>query len=414
MDDLTALRELRGDAPAAEAGQLARGRWKLMAAAVAEEESGPARARQNRLPRGRLLRGRLRSTVFAAVTAAAVTGGVLVALPGSSGGPDGAAEPQTVATVLAAAAVTAEQSPLPRPTADQWVFHDEVACDAGCGINPQWVKGDGSLWVTPEKRPVPGKKPVLEQRPTPRNAAVDDIRFEPIKTYDAFAQLPTDPKALLKKVSTDPRFILVHPMPDQPRPPVLPTASPSPVKIKVRDPKTGKLVTRTVWSRWPVPPARVPAKPIRLTPEMQYQNILALMQQAPVIPPKVNAALFKALALIPGTELVKTPMKDAFGRPSITISATRDSTGWLLDRNNPGKFKKVVTHFTTYLFLDPRTYAFRGYRTLIDDGHGIVPEERTRKATAVVDKPGTVEGGADWVGYKLPKWDGIPAPRQER
>ncbi|WP_046496371.1 hypothetical protein [Streptomyces odonnellii] len=410
MDDLTALRELRSDAPTAETGQLARGRWKLMAAAVSEEESGSAPARQNRL-----LRGRLRSTALAAVTAAAVTGGVLVALPGSSGDPGGIGEPQTVATVLAAAAITAEESPLPRPTADQWVFHDVVACDAGCGINPQWVKGDGSLWVVPEKTPVPGKKPVLEQRPTPRHATFDDIRFEPIKTYDAFAQLPTDPKALLKKVSTDPRFVLVHPIPDQPRPPVLPIAPSGrpgkPVKIEVRDPRTGKLVTRTVWTSRSVPPASRPVTPAPLTPELQYQNILALMQQAPVIPPKVNAALFKALALIPGTKLVKTPMKDAFGRPSTTISATRDSTGWLPDRNSPGKFKKVVTHFTTYLFLDPRTYVFRGYRTLIDDGRSIVPEERTRKATAVVDSPGTVEGGADWVGYKLPKWDGIPAPR---
>jgi hypothetical protein len=382
QDDLRALRALRA-ATAPDPARLTALREELAAEAAREREAaaapaGPVRAggrRWNWFPAHPVARRAL----FAGATAAAVTAGLLVALPGGSGDGGTPGGSPTVAAVLAAAARNAESTPVVRPRPDQWVLHDEVGCmEPGCVYGTYWVRGAGDQWADGN---VNGSSPVRVHRTVMSDLPLDRLRYRPAASYAALDRLPTEPRALLERLSTDPDWAMV-----------------------VTGGGHGTL--RHIgggWATHPVPrPDPVGHAPY--SPAQQFQNIVDIMEYAPVIPARIDAALFRAVALIPGIRVLERPMADAFGRPSIALTIDSDSTA-------PALSGVAVNHFTSYLFLDPNTYAYRGTLEVshTHDGDDRLENGR-RSAPAVVDKAGTVPGGARWKPYPLPK----PGPVEGR
>lgn len=84
-------------------------------------------------------------------------------------------------------------------------------------------------------------------------------------------------------------------------------------------------------------------------------------------PQEVQATLYRALALIPGLEVVQD-VKDAAGRDAIAVTVTVTSTA------------KVI------ILLDPSTYDYLGWGSRLDDGK--VTEGILLLEAKVVDKPG--------------------------
>ncbi|MDX6353536.1 MAG: hypothetical protein QOF98_439 [Streptomyces sp.] len=368
MDELDAVRELRADAPTLDTARQVGGHWTLMAAIAAETElEGTARRRRNWYPPRVALR-----PLIAAGAAAAIVSGILVALPSSSDRD----QPRTAATILAEAAAYAESQTVPKPAPNQWVFQDTVSCQLGCELQPVWDRADGSLWAVPDQ--IYGKPFTTLKLRTEKPWYNDPMRFDPRKAYDLLAALPTDPQKLLDKVSTDRAF-------------------------------------------------NSTAGYEKVTPTRQFDIIVDILQNAAVIPAKVNAALYRALALIPGAKLLDKPGKDAYGRTTTTIEfhLTYTSEEPVLPTTSTGKVdlkrlndpnaptKTVETHFTAYLYLDPETYAYLGYRDVTEPdatGKG-APTEKARKSAAIVSKAGLTADGTSWKPYPLPAWDGLPAQK---
>jgi hypothetical protein len=117
-------------------------------------------------------------------------------------------------------------------------------------------------------------------------------------------------------------------------------------------------------SRFPTEPHAL-LKKLGRDPLRQTQQIFGILGQAPAVPPRIGAALFRALALIPGTHLVGHPVKDALGR-----------TGTAIDFALPYQVHE-------YLILNPKTYAFLGTSALSSGGR----TSQARKVTGVVDHP---------------------------
>jgi hypothetical protein len=257
------------------------------------------------------------------------------------------------------------------------------------------VRGDGEKWMTPS-RYANGKValrtgdtkgvPPGGKRAGPLGASPNadrKMRFDPAGTYDAFAKLPTDPHALRRELATEPHALL------------------------------RELATDPAFAVIPVGPVReVPLSefgrsysvkfvpPQRMTSGEQFENIARIRQDASVIPPKVNAALYRALALIPGTGLGTTPAKDALGRVSTAIRMRTTHVTEIPRVGKPG-FTSSSTHFTDYLFLNPRTYAHQGYRQTTA-GKDATDDSYARRTTAIVAEPGSVPGGAPCRPYKYP------------
>ncbi|MFC4030035.1 CU044_5270 family protein [Streptomyces polygonati] len=296
--ELTAVRELRADAPSPDAARLAALRWRLMAAVAAETDGVPARPARGRLPGHRAVR----RTVVAAATAAAVTSGVLLSLPGPAGpaGPSGiTARPTTAATVLTMAAAHAERLSPAVPGPRQWAYVTAYTCDerpapTTCAEKTSWVRGDGRQFMVTNGA---GRKLVLER-----------VGF-PDVSYRALSRWPTEPHALLGKMGRDPRT--------------------------------------------------------------QARQIMTVLAEAPAVPPRIGAALFRALALIPGADLVDRPVKDAMGRRGTAIDY------------------RFSEQDHEYLILNPRTYAYLGFRTVSYGRTTAV----AREVTGVVDHPGQLPGG---------------------
>ncbi|MFG2475029.1 CU044_5270 family protein [Streptomyces fagopyri] len=313
LDDLTALRELRAEMPAPTAAQLAGGRWKLVAAAVEEDRGGPARAGRSRRP---VRVARL--AAIAAVTAAAVIAGVLVVSGGEDG--RGSTRTNTVAFVLEAAAKNAERSSAQPPGPHQWAYLASVNCMPQCSTSERWWQGNGKNFALIGTDLHGHTYPLVT---TPMANPVDT----PITIYKSLSKLPTEPHALLERLSTDPGL------------------------------------------RWALDFEGVPRDG---TPTLgdEAAMIFRIMQMAPVLPPKVNAALFRALKVIPGVRFI-TGTEDALHRRGLgvqIVSGTR----------HPRR---------RTLVLDPKTYAYLGYR---EQWHGAKDfnDVFARKAAGVVDHPG--------------------------
>ncbi|MFI0446822.1 CU044_5270 family protein [Actinomadura sp. 6N118] len=98
-----------------------------------------------------------------------------------------------------------------------------------------------------------------------------------------------------------------------------------------------------------------------------------------VLPPDLEAAIYRALAkAAPGVNLNKQAV-DLQGRPALSIAVPVE--GWLKDE----------------VLLDPSTYAYRGHRSTVTKDHtiedstfkkGAIESQSVRLAAGIVDRPG--------------------------
>lgn len=349
MDEMTVLRELRTDAPATDAARLAAGRWKLMGEALAEE--APAGRWQRAARLGRTVAGtRPRRTALAALTAAAVTAGVLAA-GAVSGGTGGSTEvsARSVASVMDAVAAQ-EEARGGTFRADQFLYAKTKFCPwAGpCSARPAsfWAQGDATHFVgtaVPYQGESPDKLPLWSAGYQGGGLSVD-----PIESYRLLDKLPSDPRALLKRINHDPEYF-VHG----------PTSNALP---------------------WPSDFGSAPVT--SQTPEAQFQRVANLLS-LPETPPRVKAALYRALALVPGVRLDTAPAKDAAGRSGtgVVFEGKPRAKGYWVERYE--------------LVFDSRTHAYLGSRESFgvgSQGHKIAASNAVL-ATGIVDHAGQVPGG---------------------
>jgi hypothetical protein len=283
--------------------------------------SPAARARA----RARLTRRRrpLAPRIAALATAAAVAAGFAVVVADLGDAPPGV--PVASAEVLERAAAAAERRPFTPPRPDQWIYVEDriTSTDGAPQIRRRWhgVSG-GGLAIIDER----GRLRVIDMMPSKRH----DRRRPPDPfAYPSLARLPADPDALLRWAYRQAEHV------------------------------TGA----------------------GLTENGDVYAIFNLALGDNVLPPKLEAAIFRAMKRVPG---VTVRTIDLRGRPVLALGQTED---WLREE----------------LLLDPRTYAYRGKRSTvvhdavidpakagnatgrIERGHRVLDE---RLRTAIVNEPG--------------------------
>ncbi|GAA2343904.1 CU044_5270 family protein [Streptomyces cuspidosporus] len=300
MDEITAVRALREDAPAPDRARLATGRQALLNAAA-------------RGTRARRLRADWRLASLGA--AAAVAAAALVATqlgPQAGGGGQEGPRLRNAAAVLENAAHTVEdneQGKAGEPRPHQWIYTKWAREGLLVG---QTTAGRTTAENPKDPEPKPGETVEYEEwvrydgeklanadPADPQRVVVHDVRGErtPRQWYRLLASLPTEPDELLKALRE-------------------------------------KIVTR--------PEGNTQA-------ERDFTGVRVLLGSAPLFPPDVQAALYRALATIPGVEVGDHLVKDAAGRDAIAVTHTDVDVA-----DGP-----VFRH---ELLLDPQTYAYLGYR----------------------------------------------------
>lgn len=282
MSDLDLVREMRADAPEPSADQLAVGRDRLRAAIAAP--AGPAR------PRPALLR---RPVIMAGGLALAAAAAAVVVTTGGSGRESHVdTRPSSIqlaaATVLTKAARTVEARQTPKIEAHQWLYYrfSEYHHTTGVKTDESWIRLDGMQ----DAAMVGGKLVVT------RHSTAESAEGTPLGAYRLLASLPTEPHALLAtlyaKVGSEPR---------------------------------GGGQSRQ---------------------ELAFENIQQLLWNSPAgAPPRVQGALYRALAQLPGIK-VQTHFEYA---PQHTAIA--------------------VFHLpTAAILIDPTSYQMIGWAN-VSDGH---------------------------------------------
>ncbi|WP_329251591.1 CU044_5270 family protein [Actinoallomurus sp. NBC_01490] len=246
---------------------------------------------------------------------------------------------------LELAARTIEHQTVPRPRANQWVYAPELrnwAMAPGNEIGTlrgkvkveQWWRFDGrriAESINGSKVTIQGVlRPGEKLRPGHAVSGVDGgwvsgpaiWRSSPRWMYDYVAKLPTDPDALLAKIRHD-------------------------VKDRGNDSST-------------------------------FGRIQQILDDDKLIPPKTNAALYRALAKISGVRIVPG-VKDFAGRTGVAV--VRDESTVRVE-----------------IILDPKTYQYRGWRSIaLKDQYakktliaraGKVLNDTADEDARVVDQPG--------------------------
>lgn len=345
MDEMTAVRDVRAAAPLPDAARLAAGRRALVDAADASQ--APA----GRFPRAvrALTATRPRRTVLAGLTAAAVAAGVLVAA-----GPGGAGDlsSRSVADVMEAAATHAAARSGSVPAARQWEYDRTLHCTVGiCYPVVHWYRFDGKQSASAD--------PLAR---VPANVVVSDwgrghdpaFATWPQEVYARLAALPAEPRALLARLKHDPTLYLHVPC------------------------------TRTPWSSGEAVPASA------LQEFMSVANLLTLPPS--LVPPRTSAALYRALALVPGVRLVGKPVKDAAGRTGVAVEFTAPP-GSPRYGQSPGSPGKALLPVRIVVILDARTYAYLGAQEDFDKDHAGMSLRTAALADGVVAHPGQWPGG---------------------
>lgn len=293
MNDLDLVRDLRADVPSPTRERLAPGRARLLASI--SRPSRPRYARRAVLP----------------VTAAAAASAVAVAVAsGALSGPatrSPAVKPPAIrltVQLLSTAAATVAKHPAVRPGPHQWFYTKFVGHDYGQPnqSNENWETFDGRRTAYFQN----GHLIVHKTRgvfggggPTPLGKY--NANATPQTAYNALASLPSNPKALLAVIAR--QVAKVGPG----------VASGSVVSLyapKSRD-------------------------------ELEFDYLAQLLwNSATGEPPAAEAAVFRALAAIPGVSS-QQGITDVIGRPAIGLS------------DNGGKAQ---------LLLDPQTYQVIGMR----------------------------------------------------
>lgn len=296
MNDMDILREAWADCepPADTARTTAR------AAVLARAEGRePARRRGIRLPRF--------GVRLVAVGAMAMAAAVTVTVVQTGGGTDEHGRPHSVipgipagpvanaSQALERAALAAESRPFTPPRPDQWIYI-ESTLRKGARPNGPVSRDPHKTLVERSWKRADGKK----------SATVEDGKLvvsemmptTPPTDYASLIALPTDPSALLQRIYED----------------------------------MGGLGE---------------------TPEGRYStaySMLSAVLRESVLPPKNEAAVFRAIKQIPGVTLVKGRV-DAAGRQALGLG--RVTEGWLHEE----------------LLLDPATYAYLGERSVAIKDH---------------------------------------------
>ncbi|TMR09868.1 hypothetical protein ETD86_41775 [Nonomuraea turkmeniaca] len=323
MDDLKLLGELRADAPEPDTARLHALRRRV------EGARRPAKRR----------RLWLAPSLLAAATAAA---GAIVLVSGverSTAPLPVIVEtvPMKAEVVLRQAALAAERRRADRaPRADQWMYRKVAVKQPGddpAAVQEYWTRYDGTEQAF-RLDGGPMERRVVKLDP-------DDDDLTPQQYAARLARLPTDPDKLLAHVKGDRHWA------DKPK----------------DDPGDAE------------------------SPDARAFRVLSVyLDQEIPMPPKLEAAIFRALAKIPGVR-VDMGVHDAANRAGVGISydvdSRRDAEGRLVSRS--------------YVVLDATTYRYLGRRVdnLQDDvlGGELIAAKGTYYASAelasgVVDEPG--------------------------
>jgi hypothetical protein len=267
-----------------------------------------ARATRRRSSRRRGLR-------LAAIGATALAGAIGLILAADLTG-DPVSRPSVVPSVPVASAAVLERAarhaaaaPFTPPREHQWFYFEaQFAGSEGSELRRTWRRADGRAmaWLDGQ-----GKLEVRNMELPKRRRALMPPAFGPLASYKALAALPTDPDALL---------------------------------------------------RW----AYELAKNIEgagLTEDGDVYSILNGILSDNVLPPELEAGIFRAIKKIPGVNLEEV---EVLGHHVLSLSLTE---GWLRQE----------------LLLDPDTYAYRGQRsTVVKDA--VISPEKAGNATGEIHK----------------------------
>ncbi|MFF6980296.1 CU044_5270 family protein [Streptomyces sp. NPDC008343] len=321
MNELSELRGLRADTLLPDTDRLAAPRARLNAAF--RQETRPERAA---CPRRRMI------LVGAATAGAlAMTAGIVATLPEDSTRPSARKGPQVLsagasADALELAAATVEKQDATEPGPKQWVYEKSTMLFQGKPqSSEEWTRWDGTGHAN-----LPGIPPAGDisdfdpdelqvwygpnQEEKWRKEGYDDRSQR--QFYRFLATLPSDPDRMMKRIREDAIGSI-----------------------------QGETRAQRDWREI----------------DVLYRSVL--------IPPHVQAGLFRALAKIPGAR-VATGVKDSLGRAAIGVSVTyaeKTPAGW---------------HGKLEIFFDPESYAYLGKTW--DDGEMV----SARAAWGVVNKPG--------------------------
>jgi hypothetical protein len=273
-----------------------------------------AQARAALLDRARPRRGiRFVRVAVVGVLALAILAAVSVA---ENLGGTGAEVPDATAAVLERAAVAVETKPFTAPRDDQWIYIEDLItwADGKTETSRGWRRADGMgmAWIRGNGRL---QVEIHEPRLNPRTGRPIPGVFE---GYKEMAALPTDPAALL---------------------------------------------------RW----AYRRAENVTGAGMNEHGDVYLMfnhMLRENILPPELEAAIFRALKLIPGVTVLDTV--DVLGRPAIALGL--GTSDWLHEE----------------LLLDKETYAYRGERStvvrdaIIDPFKAGNPRGEVKKGSKVV------------------------------
>lgn len=318
MNELSELRDLRADVPLPDRDRLAPQRARLTAAFRQQDRT--------------VSRRRIVLVSAATAGALAVTGGIVATRPEDGTGGPVRKGPQVLsagasADALELAAATVEKYDGTEPGPKQWVYEKSTSFFEGePQTSEEWTRWDGTGHAR-----LPGIPPAGDisdfdpdelqvwygpnQEEKWRKEGYDDRSQR--QFYRFLATLPSDPDRMMKRIREEQAIGSVE----------------------------GETRAERDWREI----------------DVLYRSVL--------IPPKVQAGLFRALAKIPGAR-VATGVKDPLGRAAIGVSVTwaeRTAVGW--------KGKQEI-------FFDAETYAYLGQTR--DNGELAA----ARAAWGVVDKPG--------------------------
>ena len=319
MNDLETLHDAWGTPEAPSGTAHAQARAALLARATSGGDHGHRSARR------RLRPPRVRVRLLA-VGASAMAIAAGVTLVGNVGGTDVNGRPRPIisglptgpvanaAEALERAAVAAETRPFTAPRADQWIYTEDRIT---------WSAGPRRRAVSRGWRRADGSQwASIENgrlRIWTRERRAPSLPWD----YTTMSALPTDPGALL-------RWAYQH------------------------GGGAGEAEASEV-----------------------YNLFNAILRNGGVLPPRLEAAIFRAMKQIPGVTLVDGTVSVS-GRPTLALGRVQD--GWLYEQ----------------VLLDRQTYAYRGERSVVLTDHN--PKDPSlekgtvvlgvRIAAAIVDEPG--------------------------
>jgi hypothetical protein len=296
MNDLDLVRDLRADVPSPTRERLAPGRARLLTSI-----SRPSRPRYAR-----------RAVLPVAAAAAAASAVAVAVASGAFAGPairSAAVRPPAIrltltARLLSTAAATVAKHPAVRPGPHQWFYTKFAAQDYGqpAQSDENWETFDGRQTAYFQNGQLVVRKTLgVFGGGGPAPLGEYNANATPQTAYNALASLPSNSRALLGVIA---RQVA------KAGPSVAPGSVVSLYAPKSRD-------------------------------ELEFDYLAQLLwNSAPGQPPAAEAAVFRALAAIPGVSS-QQGITDVIGRPAIGLS------------DNGGK---------TQLLLDPQTYQVIGMR----------------------------------------------------